>query len=266
MPPTLDLLQQSRSTLTNNDWRILSNVIHAYDAFSSIPYACQVSEQLSRLEISGRSVGSTTLEMVGRSILSMRSLISSLPDFQILTTAEQISLLERNWYAISGLNYILIARDSSLIENLRYLRDSGDKLYRADVVAGMIGIKKRIDPDSTLIKIILVILAFSSNCLVLNVPRSRKNDSFLFGTFRLFGSQNVFVEILWKYMVYRYGHEESVIRFARLVMEMLNVINQAAAAYSSTDAHRSIMEQAFEQNDQWLSAIAKTPVPLWGNR
>ena len=62
----------------------------------------------------------------------------------------------------------------------------------------------------------LIILTFSSNLSVLTFPNKLPSDTFLLGTFRLLGSQNVYVELLWQYMLYRYGYNQTVIRFAYL--------------------------------------------------
>lgn len=207
--------------------------------------------------------GSATLEMVGRSLLSMRSIISSVPDFQILTTREQESLLERNWYPLSGFNYVFTLRDGQLLDNIPFLMDGAD-IYDRDVSTNTLNIVRRLDSDSILIKIMLVILTFSSSCLILAVPQGKTYDSLLHGTFRLFGSQNVFIELLWKYMIYRYGHEETVVRFSRLIKEMLNVINQAATAYKITTPHQNLTNKAFDQNKLSMSTAADSNVPLWG--
>lgn len=83
-------------------------------------------------------------------------------------------------------------------------------------------ITKQLDFDSTIVKIMLMILAFLSCCLVSNVDENIYNDSLLLVTYRLLGYQNVFVELLWKYMIYRYGFYDTVHRFARLIMLLLH--------------------------------------------
>ena len=83
----------------------------------------------------------------------------------------------------------------------------------------------------------LLVIAFSSNCLIVDIHENMHNDSFIFGTFRLYGSQNVYVELLWRYMLYRYGYSETVLRFSKLVKYILDNIKQTASVYMSNKIH-----------------------------
>jgi hypothetical protein len=80
-----------------------------------------------------------------------------------------------------------------------------------DVLLAYIKIElSRATPDTSasdliFIKLILMKLTFSSNLFTVNEKKNFHEDNLLYGTFRLFGSQNVYVELMWNYMIYRYG-------------------------------------------------------------
>lgn len=61
----------------------------------------------------------------------------------------------------------------------------------------------KLEYDSIIIKLMLIILAFSSNCYMVHQHENINNDCLLLGTYRILGSQNMYVEILWKYMIHR---------------------------------------------------------------
>jgi hypothetical protein len=49
-----------------------------------------------------------------------------------------------------------------------------------------------------------------------------ENDSIFFNTKHLFHIQNIYIEIMFKYMIYRFGYNEAALRFAALVKSFLD--------------------------------------------
>jgi hypothetical protein len=242
----------------------LSNVVRAYDTFSSVSHMDRIIRQLSQLSIQHPSARYKSIEAVELIVASIQSFVRSIPDFQILTISEQSSLLERNLHGIAGFDSGLVFRNSGVIDDSRFLAEA-IKLYGFEAMCRTKRLENRLDPDSTLVKLMLVIFAFSSNCLILNVPKNMHNDSLLLGTFRLFGSQNVYVELLWKYMIYRYGYRETVIRFASLVKQMLDVIDHLTKIYIGNEYHRVFMDSILDGNKSPFITSLNEPVQLWGN-
>ena len=194
----------------------------------------------------------------------MRSFFSAIPDFQILTVNEQCSLLERNGQAITCVSLGSVLRDSGFVYCAEAVADA-IKMYGVEVVYRAGRIRDRLDVDSTLIKLMLVIHAFSASCLIVDVPRSKPSDSLILGTFRLLGSQNVYVELVWKYMIYRYGYRETVIRFASLVKSMLDMSSHLVDCYSSVEVCRHYVDEAVDENKLTMSKNSSGYVPVWGN-
>jgi hypothetical protein len=97
-----------------------------------------------------------------------------------------------------------------------------------------------------------------------DVPENIYNDSFMHGTFRLFGSQNVYVELLWKYMIYRYGYDQTAIRFAGLIKYILGSIRQAADIYMSNDIHHDFVDEVIKKTEKVLIINQNQMILLWG--
>jgi hypothetical protein len=91
-----------------------------------------------------------------------------------------------------------------------------------------------------------------------------QNDSLRFGTFRLYGSQNVYVELLWKYMIYRYGYYQTVLRFARIVKYILDKIRQSTSIYMTNKIIRDFMDDIIKKIKEKLTTSQNDMVPLWG--
>jgi len=111
----------------------------------------------------------------------------------------------------------------------------------------------------------LVIFAFSSNCSILNMPETMPNDTLLLGAFRLLGSQNVYVELLWKYMVYRYGYHETVIRFANLIKQVLDMMDHLSKGCLKVKTRYFHLEDFVDRNNRSCISSSNEHVPVWGN-
>jgi hypothetical protein len=73
----------------------------------------------------------------------------------------------------------------------------------------------------------LIILAFSSNCsIVLSDHRYYLTNTSTTNSISLIRVQDIFIVILWKYLVYQYGFIEAVRRFDSLVKYHLDILNQ----------------------------------------
>ena len=263
----MDLLQNDRSTLTTSEWTLISNILHAYDTFSVIPKLHQIFKNLSslpnevRYDVNGAICA---FEAVGYMLTSMESLISSIPDFQILTLNEQRSLLQRNLQGVSGFYSQLVFRETDLLKNPKCFQ-SYTIAYGSKTIKQLNHLVKRIDPDLTLFKLMLVMITFSSNCSILHVHENMHNDSLIFGTFRLLGSQNVYVELLWKYMIYRYGYFDTILRFHKLVKQILDMMKHSATVYTSNEIHHDLIDNFVEKTKEKLIICQNEVIPLWGN-
>jgi hypothetical protein len=105
-----------------------------------------------------------------------------------------------------------------------------NEIYGADYVKEIQRLLTRTESNGTLIKMMLAILAFSSNCSIVlpdhtfNLTNTSKTNSIL-----IIRIQDIFIVILWKYLVYQYGFIEAVRRLDNLVkyhLALLNRINE----------------------------------------
>ncbi|UJR20518.1 hypothetical protein I4U23_023646 [Adineta vaga] len=264
---TLDLLKTDRSLLSNMEWTLLSNVIHAHDTYTN---SSQISSSVEQLFISSSlpifntsSIISNVLELIAFMYTSIQSSIGASPDFKILTINEQNSLLERNLPGITALYSTVFFRTSRIIDNPQCV-NSFALVYGPEMMHQAIRIDQKLDWDLTIVKLMLMILAFSSNCFITQKTETLQNDMFLHGTYRLLGSQNVYVELLWKYMMYTYGYDDSVRRFFRLIEIFLDLVKYSSLIYTNNNTHHDLVENVFKQTKQSLIIEQNKQEPLWG--
>jgi hypothetical protein len=193
----------------------------------------------------------------------MRSFVNSIPDFQILTVAEQCSLFDRNLNGIVSLYSAIVFRDAGLINNAHCIQ-SFASIYGLEMMVQATRITKQLDLDLTMIELMLLVVAFSSNCSIVDFQQETYNDSLLSGTYRLLGSQNVYVEVLWKYTTYQYGYYDSALRFARLITLFLDLIKYSANSYMNNTTYRGVVNDFNHKTKQLLVNNQHELVQLWG--
>jgi hypothetical protein len=194
---------------------------------------------------------------------STESFIGCTADFQILTVGEKCSLYQRNLHGVLHLCATLILRLSGMFDS-----SMNDKIlisvYGFDIWQQTKRIALQFDYDLTITKLTLLILAFSSNCYRVSEHENMHHDSLLYGTFRLFGSQNVYVETLWKYLIYRYDYYDASLRFARLIKHMLDLLKISEKAQQNNELHQNFLDEITESTKQSLVINENQFVPLWG--
>ena len=207
--------------------------------------------------------GINPIEIVGQIFTSIQLLIQALPDFRILTIDEQTSLFDRNLHGVVGFYFILFSRQTNIFQNIQYT-EAFTSIYGSDIMLLVKDAYDQLDPDFTLVKLILIVLTFSSQCFIVDNSEDIADDRLLHGAFRLLGSQNVYLELLWKYMIHQYGYSQSITRLSRLIKTCLCVLRTSATIYMTNSAHQTMVDTIIEKIKQSLTTNVNEQTPLWG--
>ncbi|CAF3404297.1 unnamed protein product [Rotaria sp. Silwood1] len=222
-PLPLGLLQNDRSILTTNEWTLLSNFLHTFDERNiSKQIQCSVNE-LSSLPPKLRSKTSELTNLVRELYGSVGSLIERSPDFSSLLVHDRQVLTKNNLYITAMVNVFFLSRELNLIHNMTVFNAS-NQMCGSEFVMECCRIITRYDPNGSLIKIFIFILAFSSNCSIIKYD-DQIDISIMSSSINLVRIQNEYVTVLWKYLVYLYGFKEAVLRFTCLVKNVLDLVN-----------------------------------------
>ena len=250
--------------LISSEQKLLVNVVHAYDTFSAIPHYQDLFHRLSSESLQTyHDVNEKFQAMLHLCYKSMHLFISSSPDFRVLTSAEQISLYQRNLHSLATLYAIFDLRDVLVLNNVNCLKVFS-AIYGESMILPIRAINNQSDFDSTFVKIMFIIFAFSSNCFIVDAHRTIEPDSLLFGTHRLLGSQNVYVELMWNYLHDRYGHTDSIHRFVQLISLFVKVIEHSTTAYQMNHSYHVMANDIMKQIKHILSIDQYEVTPLWG--
>ncbi|CAF2218258.1 unnamed protein product, partial [Rotaria magnacalcarata] len=246
----------SGSILNSSELIVISNVVHAFDTFSPIT---QVRRTINLITTSTSNLSFD----LPQSLQMIQSFISSTPDFKVLTTSEQWSLFRRNMLGLLSIGGMYFMRESGIFDKPEH-EMAILPLYGNDIVQQVKAMSGQFQCDPTIVKLILVVLAFSSNCFTKENRRNLHKDSLLLGTFRLFGSQNVYVELTWKYLIHRYGYEESVKNFSSLIKHLLDALKLSIEIYENNEVFQTFIDDKAEYMEQSPNNSDSVIVPLWG--
>jgi hypothetical protein len=255
----------NNSHLTASDHALISNIVFAFDAFSSVSQVRRTIETVTTSASSLQYDVSQSLSIISSFYNSLQSFISSTPDYKVLTQAEQCSLFQRNMLGLLCIGGMYLMRESGIFdkpENEMILLP----LYGTEVLQRAKHICQQLNSDSTLFKLMLVALAFSSNCYMLHNRGNIDKDSLLLGTFRLLGSQNVYVELMWKYLIHTYDFNIAVKKFSSLIKQLLDTLKFSLDLYENNQMHQIFIDDTIEQIEQSSILNETAGVPLWGRK
>ncbi|UJR11565.1 hypothetical protein I4U23_015745 [Adineta vaga] len=176
-PRSLDLLQNDRSTLTSDQWTLISNIMNLHDTEILMIQQQALLTQDSTLPIRRRAKPSLTLDFFHNCLQWVQSLLKRSNHYQSLSIDAQQILLEHN-----------------------------------------------VHHNDSLVKLFLFVMLFSSNCSPLTLNSSYYSES-VSNSLELLHIQDIFVTILWKYLVYQYGSIEATIRYVLLVKTIVDLIS-----------------------------------------
>jgi hypothetical protein len=223
---------------------LFSNIIHAYDRSSPIVSARQELMRHSTwpLKLRLKLAQDFIPNLVRSFYVSLKSFMTCSSQHQTLTSFERICLYERNIHTTSSLTGQLILRESKLVNDSTCMF-AFTSFYNTNMLRQGEKIMKRLDCDSTLVKIFLLVISFSSNCFLINNDNIHFDDHLLTRTTSLTYYQHVYAELLWKYMIFRYDYWQAVNRFVCLIKQILDLIPLTIDAYNESTMHQDTVKQ-----------------------
>lgn len=183
------------------------------------------------------------------SLASVQSLLKQCPDFHTLPMDARRMMIKNNIYFTSALNSIYIGREIDLGSNSDF-EMSFNALYGPDYFTKCSLIPKRLDPNSTLIKIMLFIILFSSNYSIVTHEHSSGTQNIL-NSIILIKFQDLFADLLWKYLIYQYGFRETVLRYSSLIKTVLDNL-YIVEEFAECEVYQQMLDMIVLQTDRLL--------------
>lgn len=238
-PQPLSLLTIDRSTLTTDEWILLSNFLHAFDEQNIRQKIEYHLNQISVLPPKLRLRTTDTYSIIGQFFSGIQPLIERTPDLYSLPKDARRVLTKYNLDSAGAFNGIFLCQEFDLYRN-PYFSNSCDIHYGHEHMLESIRNSSQCDPNGNLNRIMLFVMAFSSNCSAVYY-HSEQPVSSVQSSVSLIRIQNVYITMLWKYFLYLYGFKEAVIRYSYIIKNFLNV-TQMLASMQKNDTHDLMIE------------------------
>ena len=226
---------------------MLSNIIHAYDELESAVYAKRILQKQSALPAKLRAKKSSALDFISTMYTSIQPFIERSPYFRNLPADFRQTIIHSNFIGTAGVNGFMIGAEADVYANEDYI-NACNKVYGIEYVKGNRRVLERYETNQNLLKLILIILTFSSNASVTSYDPSaaltiRSTTQMLY----LLHTQDMFITILWKYVVYLYGYIDGVKKMDSLVKNVLETLDRihATASQQHWDMVDHIVKETF---------------------
>ncbi|CAF1151318.1 unnamed protein product [Adineta steineri] len=245
----LSLLQNDYSTFTVDHWNLLSNVINVCNEYNIInDIKCLLIEYYS-LPVRLRIKPFTALSYMNKSLSTIQTILKRSPYFHSLSLNSRRSLIQNNTYLTTNLNSIFVSSEIDRWNNMNFSM-SFNTLLGTDFVTQFSAILKRIDSNSISTKLMLFIIVFSSNCsiVIFNNQQNLKNKS---TSIELIQIQNIFVTLLWKYLIYQYGYTDAIRRYCSLIKFVLDILYETEKL-TNNEIYHQILNTFIVQTENLL--------------
>ncbi|CAF0881940.1 unnamed protein product [Rotaria sordida] len=211
--PTLNLLRSDQSTLTVDQWNLLSNISHCYDAYSGLSIGERFMLEQNNLPFKIRFKQGPIVNFVGMILDKCQSLYTNNQDFLSLSADDRSILLHNLFKHTGSLCANFIGYKIHLFDCPAYF-NTLEIITHPDVLPAAKRIAKRLNFDIIIMKLFLAILSFSTTRYTVYLKTSPDNLS---NIKQILCIQDIYIEMAWRYLVYRYNFEQAVICFSDLI-------------------------------------------------
>lgn len=244
----MSLLNDDRSTLSLDEWNLLSNTIHAYDEQNLSIRTQHLLHQQSTFPPKIRTKVCYALEIIASFYTAVQPLIERTPHFHQLSSGRRRLLTQNNLSGVGAFCTMVAAAEAQVFDNEMHIATC-NKIYGKEYVAESHRLLKRFESNLTLLKLMLLISAFATNSSIVIFDRSHDLNLGHY-SICLFRIQNIFVAMMWKYLTYQYGYFEAVKRFANLVKNFLDTLNRTNENHS--DQHQQMVDDVLGKMNESL--------------
>lgn len=201
--------------MTMYEWTLISNLTHLYDQQNIFQCIGSMLQEQSAIPVKARLKVSSSVNIMMTSTTCVQNIVLQSQDIQSLSFPALHQLIKNNYVQVGGFNATLIDKNLQITTDRSLISNVGN-LFGPYGTARVIRFLQRLDSNIMLLKILLFIMLFSSN---FSIVRFDPNDGMQTGSasVELSQIQDKYVTILWKYMEYRFGYTETVLRFSSMV-------------------------------------------------
>lgn len=208
--------------MSTDDWSILSNFVRGYDERNTCKNIEYYINELSSLPPKLRMRTSTACNIIAQYNVCIRPIVQHILNLYNLSLDARRAVAKHNLYYTGAFNGLFLSREFELFRNPDFA-DFCVTYFGYEVTIEASQTVARCESNGNLIKIMLIILAFSSNCSLI-IYDGTETISTMESSIYLVRIQNIYVTVLWKYLIYLFGYKEAIIRYSHMIKNIIDVI------------------------------------------
>ena len=166
-------------------------------------------------------------------------------DFLSLSLHDRTTLLRNTVEYTTGIGGMFISHQYQLFDYPTFY-NSAEIIFRPTAAALGKRVIDQFDSDDTFIKLILAALAFSTTNYTVYHGNCQTN---LTNIKAILSTQDMYIELAWRYLLHKYDYHQSVARFSNLLRCLLLVNNVIAEAYESKQ-YAEMIDYVIEKTEQ----------------
>lgn len=168
-------------------------------------------------------------------------------DFLSLPQNDRAILLRATVEYNTSLGGMFTARQYKFFDSIPFQK-SFEMIFQPAAVALSKAIVNQLDMDDTFVKLILAIVAFST----INYTTYKENSPLnMICTKIILNIQDKYTDLTWRYLTYKYGHQQAVSRFSNILRCLFAVI-QAIVVARESPTFVEILDSVIEKTEQTL--------------
>ncbi|CAF3103978.1 unnamed protein product [Rotaria sp. Silwood2] len=245
--PTTNLLESDQSTLSIDQWNLLSNLVHCFDENSGYALVERFIEEQNRLPLKLRFKYPSVCEFFMLLKGKVQIVFEKNRDFLSLSRYDRTTLLRTTLEYTTSIGGMFTLRQYKLFDYPPFYK-SAEMIFQPSAAIFTKRVIDQLDPDNTFIKLVFAILTFST----INYTIYRKNvhTNFINITQTLL-VQDMYTDVTWRYLLYKYGYHQAVIRFSNLLRCLFTVTAAVVEAHES-EKFTEMIDSVIEQTEQTL--------------
>ena len=219
------------SLLSINQRTLVSDILRIYHQSNAIPIVRNLlAKQVSSLP-KLRFKSKFTLEIIHQFWLSSSSFTTFLSHV-LIEESYRDQFMQTNFHTLTYLNGLFIGRQTSLLHHQTHSMNF-QRIFSEDFLLITHRLISQLESNDILWILFLVVLAFSTRLSIVSFMHIEERKMEI-DPLELNRYENLFLDLLWKYMLDRYDFFECINRFSRMVKIVLDLLDQLFQIERST--------------------------------
>ena len=246
---TKNLLQSDNSTLTIDQWNKISNLSHCYDEYSGLLIGERFVRQQNALPLKLRLKNTALIDFTGMALNGLQLFYERNQDFVSLSANDRSCLLSNTFKHAGGVCTNFLLHKVGITDYPMYY-DAIGKIANPLAAIAAKRLSTQLDFDMIIVKLLLAVLSFSTiNFTTYSMNTSSK---YLSNIKQVLHIQNTYIELIWRYLLYKYDFKRSVLYFSRLLQCLLTV-NEVIVKIEEVQWYTNQTDTLVQQTEQALN-------------